>query len=84
MLMYLSTHPDTDDWGTDLLDAEHHVVGRAPGRFNSGPVFLPGADTRHGFARRPLAGVRRSLIVNYVTPCWRSRHELAFPTRPVE
>jgi len=25
--------------------------------------------------------VRRSLIVNYVKPEWRSRHELAFPER---
>ncbi len=83
MLVYLSRHPDAEDWGTDLLDAQHRVVGRASGRFNGGLIFLPALDTWHGFARRPLAGVRRSLIINYVTSDWRSRHELAFPTQPV-
>jgi hypothetical protein len=84
MLIYLSTHPDAENWGTDLLDERYHPVGRASGRFNSGLVFLPAADTWHGFAPRPLADVRRSIIINYVTPDWRSRHELAFPTQPVE
>jgi hypothetical protein len=44
---------------------------------------VPGADTWHGFRRRPIAGIRRSLIVNYVKSEWRSRHELAFPDRPI-
>jgi hypothetical protein len=29
-----------------------------------------------------MPGIRRSLIVNYVKPDWRSRHELSFPDRP--
>lgn len=29
------------------------------------------------------AGVRKSLIVNYVKPEWRARHELAYPGAPV-
>ena len=29
------------------------------------------------------AGLRQSVIVNYVVPEWRSRHELAFPEEPV-
>ena len=45
------------------------------------PRLHPGSDTWHGFHRRPIEGVRRSLIVNYVKPEWRSRHELAFPDR---
>ena len=40
---------------------------------------MPASDTWHGFHKRPIAGVRRSLIVNYVKPEWRSRHELAYP-----
>ena len=31
----------------------------------------------------PLSGIRRSLIVNYVGPEWRARHELAYPDVPV-
>lgn len=83
MLIYLSTHPAAEQWGTDLLDANRHVVSRASGEFNTGLIFLPAADTWHGFARRPMAGVRRSLIINYVVPGWQSRHELAFPDQPI-
>lgn len=83
MLVYLSDHPDAMDWGTDIMDASGHVLGRAPGAFNRGLAFVPGAETWHGFARRPIRGIRRSLIVNYVKPEWRARHELAFPETPV-
>jgi hypothetical protein len=51
-------------------------------RRNGGLIFIPAAATWHGFHRRPIYGVRRSLIVNYVKPEWRNRHELAFPDRP--
>jgi len=57
------------------------LVATAPYRRNAGLIFIPGSDTWHGFHRRPIVGVRRSLIVNYVKPEWRSRHELAFPDR---
>ena len=40
-------------------------------------IFIPGDDTWHGFIKRPIKGVRRSLIVNYVTGAWRDRYELA-------
>lgn len=83
MLIYLSTHPDAAEWGTDLYEADLQAAGRSSGQFNGGLIFLPADDTWHGFARRPIAGVRRSIIVNYVTPDWRSRHELAFPTAAV-
>jgi len=83
LLIYLSDHPDAADWGTDLMDPGGAVLGRAPGDFNTGLLFIPGHDTWHGFAPRPMRGVRRSLIVNYVKPEWRSRHELSFPGEPV-
>ncbi|MGE0652679.1 MAG: 2OG-Fe(II) oxygenase [Alphaproteobacteria bacterium] len=83
MLVYLSTAPGSENWGTDIYDENLDLVGTAPCEFNSGLIFLPGADTWHGFHRRPIRGVRRSLIINYVKPDWRSRHELAFPDRPV-
>ena len=83
MLIYLSRHPDAEAWGTELMDAAGTVLGRASGAFNAGLVFVPAADTWHGFTPRPLAGIRRSLIVNYVGPEWRARHELAYPDAPV-
>jgi hypothetical protein len=83
MLLYLSTEPDAAEWGTDLLDTERRLVARSSGAFNSALIFVPAADTWHAFAPRPIRGIRRSLIVNYVKPEWRSRHELAFPDRPV-
>jgi len=83
MLVYLSDHPDAEDWGTDIMDASGGVLRRASGAFNTGLIFVPAADTWHGFTRRPIRGVRRSLVVNYVKPEWRSRHELAFPETAV-
>lgn len=83
MLVYLSDHPDAEAWGTDIMDQAGNVLGRAPGNFNTGLIFVPAADTWHGFAKRPIRGLRRSLIVNYVKPEWRSRHELAFPETPI-
>ncbi|HET9019627.1 MAG TPA: 2OG-Fe(II) oxygenase [Acetobacteraceae bacterium] len=83
LLIYLSADPGSEEWGTDLLAADGTLVARARALPNSGLIFIPGADTWHGFARRKIAGVRRTLIVNYVRPEWRSRHELAFPDQPV-
>ena len=66
----------------------HHGSSRecavpGPGNVNRGLIFVPGTDTWQGFVRRPIEGVRRSLIVNYVGLEWRSRQELAFPCHPV-
>ena len=79
MLIYLTDPPVGEDWGTDIYVSATAHAGTAPCRRNHGLIFVPGADSWHGFARRPITGVRRSLIVNYVTPDWRARHELAFP-----
>lgn len=84
MLIYLSEHPDAENWGTDLLDATGNLVKRASGAFNTGLIFIPGANTWHAFSPRPIRGIRRSLIINYVKPEWRSRHELSFPHEPVQ
>lgn len=83
MLIYLSEAPDAAKWGTDIYDSALNYVGSAPADFNRGLIFIPGADTWHGFRPRAIAGVRRLLILNYVAPEWRARHELAFPDAPV-
>jgi hypothetical protein len=83
MLIYLSKDRGSEGWGTDVLDADHNLVHSAPYKFNCGLIFIPGTDTWHGFHRRPIAGVRKSIIINYVGPEWRARHELAFPDQPI-
>lgn len=79
MLVYLSSEPGSEGWGTDIYDADMKCVGTAPYGFNRGLIFIPGKDTWHGFRRRPIKGTRRSIIVNYVKDTWRSRQELCFP-----
>lgn len=83
MLVYLSTAADGAQWGTDIYDGEKRRVGRAPAGFDQGLIFVPAADTWHGFEPRAINGVRRSIIINYVVPEWRARHELAWPDQPV-
>ena len=84
LLIYLSHGPGAEELGTDLYaDPAQAPIGRAPAPFDSGLAFVPASDTWHGFVRRPIAGLRQSVIVNYVVPEWRSRHELAFPEEPV-
>jgi hypothetical protein len=79
MLVYLSDDPALCDAGTDVYDAspEHLTVATAPYRFNAGMIFIPGSDTWHGFRKRPIKGLRKSIIVNYVAPEWRAVEELA-------
>ncbi len=83
MLFYLSDVPQAEDWGTDVYETPDRHLGAAPGSFNNGLIFVPGSDTWHGFRRRPIDGVRKSIIVNYVKDEWRARGELAFPDSPV-
>ena len=79
MLIYLSDDPALAHCGTDVYDAtpEHHLVHTAPYTFNGGLIFIPGIDTWHGFRRRDIQGIRKSLIVNYVSQDWRDKWELA-------
>jgi hypothetical protein len=83
MLVYLTDPAEGEQWGTDVYASATEFVGTAPSTRNHGLIFIPGTDTWHGFNKRKITGVRRSLIINYVTPEWRSRHELAFPDAAV-
>lgn len=83
LLIYLNEPHPGEEWGTDVYvdaDTHHGVAGFQP---NAAFMFVPGDDTWHGFEKRTITGVRRSLIVNYVTTEWRARHELAFPDETV-
>ena len=82
-LLYLSTDPGHADLGTDIYDANKAHVGRSTFVSNGAMVFVPGSDTYHGFEKRPIAGVRKSVIINYVTDEWRAREQLADPGSPI-
>ena len=79
MLVYLSDDPNLRDAGTDIYDAspEHKLVASAPYEKNKGLIFIPGKDTWHGFTKRPIKGLRKSIIINFVAPEWRAKEELA-------
>ena len=80
-LIYLSE--DHDNLGTDIYRSRDEHVGRSPFKPNSAMIFVPSDKTWHGFERRPIAGVRKSVILNYVTHEWRAREQLSFPEAPV-
>ena len=83
MLIYLADGAGQMELGTDIY-ADHDTWAKTtPFVDNTALVFVPGANTWHGLARRPIAGVRKSVIMNYVTRDWRAREQLAYPTTPV-
>jgi hypothetical protein len=75
--------PGQEALGTDLYAAPDAWAERVPFGWNTALGFVPSARSWHGFEPRPINGVRRSLIVNYVTDEWRERSQLAFADRPV-
>jgi hypothetical protein len=83
MLIYLNREPEGADWGTDIYTDPATRFGRAPSAFNAGLIFVPAENTWHAFDKRPVNGVRKSLIINYVGPEWQNRHELCFPDAAV-
>jgi hypothetical protein len=83
MLLYTSKDPGHADLGTDIYDAAKQHVGRSPFESNGALVFVPSDITFHGFKLRRIEGVRKSVIINYVTNEWRAREQLAFPNTPI-
>ncbi len=83
ILYYLPDEPDQEDLGTDIYVDEQTWHSRAPFKWNTALVFVPGSNTYHGFERREIPRVRRSVIINYVTQDWMAREQLAYPDQPV-
>ena len=83
-LIYLSDGPGHAGLGTDIYQSREQHWGRSPFAPNSAMVFVPGDNTWHGFEKRPIAGVRRSVILNYVTDEWRAREQLSFSQTPIQ
>ncbi len=78
-LIYLSQGTGHETLGTDIYASKASHFGASPFIRNSAMIFVPGSNTWHGFEKRPIQGVRRSVILNYVTPEWRAREQLSFP-----
>lgn len=84
MQLYLNTGLGADTLGTDLYDHNKKPFSSAPSALGDGMLFVPrDPESWHGFEKRHIPDVRRSLIINYVTDDWRSRHELSFPDQKV-
>ena len=83
LLLYLSKDPNHHNLGTDIYDANKSHAGRSPFTSNGAMIFVPSNETYHGFEKRPIKGVRTSLIINYVTNEWRAREQLSFPDQPI-
>ncbi len=83
MLAYMAQDPGHEDWGTDIYRDQESPAERVPAHFNTAMIFVPSKHTWHGFEPRKINGIRRTLIINYVTEEWRNRHELAFPNEPI-
>ena len=82
-LIYLSDGPGHERLGTDIYVAPGQPFGATPFRRGTALIFVPGDNTWHGFEKRPIEGVRRSVILNYVTHEWRAREQLSYPDQPV-
>jgi hypothetical protein len=83
MLLYMSKDEQHKELGTDIYDINKKHLGRSPFESNAAMIFVPSDITYHGFEPRKITGVRKSVIVNYVTNEWRAREQLAFPMQPI-
>ena len=79
MLVYLSDDPNLRMAGTDIHEGppDFKYVTSAPYAKNLGVIFIPGKNTWHGVGHHPIQGLRKSIIINYVTSKWRDTWELA-------
>lgn len=79
MTVYLSKEIPSEDIGTDLFDIDKRKISTVPSENNNGLIFLPAENTWHGLNRKSFTGLRKILIINYVTEDWLSRQELCYP-----
>ena len=80
-LLYLTE--GHEELGTDIYRSREEHFGRTPFIPGAAMIFVPTDSTFHGFEKRPIQGVRKSMILNYVTRDWRAREQLSFPDATV-
>ena len=80
-LIYLSE--GHEELGTDIYRSKEEHFGRSPFIPGTAMIFVPSDKTWHGFEPRAIKGVRKSVILNYVTHDWRAREQLSYPDAPV-
>jgi hypothetical protein len=78
LLYYLADGDGQEDLGTDIYQNAKTWSKRSPFIRNSALVFIPSDRTWHGFEPRKIPGIRKSVIINYVTDEWRAREQLSF------
>lgn len=83
MLIYLSDGPFQSDLGTDIYRRPGEWAKRTSFDDNSALIFVPGDNSWHGLEPRAIDGVRKTVIMNYVSSEWRARDQLAYPGSPV-
>ena len=83
LLYYMPDGADQEDLGTDIYADPDTWACRPPFKWNSALMFVPSNNTYHGFEKRQIPRIRRTVIVNYVTQDWMAREQLAYPTIPV-
>jgi hypothetical protein len=83
LLCYLADPTGQEDLGTDIYRDAETWAKRSPFVNGMALLFVPSDHTWHGFEPRPFDGVRKSVIINYVTSEWRAREQLAYPDTPV-
>ncbi len=76
-LIYLSKDPGSSEWGTTIYNRDLSFHSKAPYKSNMGLMFMAGEDTWHGVPKQNIQGIRKNLIINFVTKDWKSINELA-------
>lgn len=79
MLIYLLDDPGLRLAGTDIHEGppDFKYLGSAPYGRNLGVIFIPAGNTWHAAGHHSFQGIRKSLIINYVTSAWKDTWELA-------
>lgn len=82
-LLYYLAQDGQEDLGSDIYASQDRWAKRVDFHRNAALMFVPADNTWHAFDQRPINGVRKSLIVNYVTEDWRDRWQLSYAEAPV-
>ena len=83
MLLYMSKNPQHERSAPTSTTRTRSTSALRRSRPTRRMVFVPSDITYHGFEPRRIEGVRKSVIINYVTNEWRAREQLAFPDQPI-